>query len=131
GGIFWLSAGDEEYSTWQHELARLARGADYSSHSEDEERLASAFSRYLAECAEALLIIDDMKSPRPITHILPGFAGTGLNCTIVYTALEQRISETRTYRVQPFSEEVAMTALLQDVRPSLLQRYRERAWENE
>jgi WD40 repeat protein len=132
GGIFWMSSGENDYTSCVQELEHLALGTGYLPPNDDggrrsdyEEQRARHFCRYLAGAEHALLIIHNLKHSNVLQKILPGLAGGSLRCTIVYTALPGDISEigeTHDYPVEP-SEQVALTLLLKNVRPAVLARY--------
>ncbi|WP_220207248.1 caspase family protein [Reticulibacter mediterranei] len=126
-GIYWMLAKGTTLFEWQHQLAELAANTEYLpfeddvSHPENEVRRARHFCRYLADHADALLILDHVEDPTLEMSILSALAGGEVACTILYTS---RITYTppgvMIHFVEELPEEGAVRLLLETTRPSLL-----------
>lgn len=136
GGIFWMQAGQNDYASWVHELAELAKRTNYlplnqpsiddgAQLSDHEEHRARHFCRYIARARDALLIIQGLENSHLITRFLPDLASGSLNCKIVYTSTQTILPEAYHYEVKPFTPLKAMSLLLQDMRPAVLANFRD------
>lgn len=133
GGIFWMSAGKNDYTSCVQELERLASrsgylppGDDGGRRSDYEEQRARQFARYLAHTEKALLLIPNLENSHVLQTILPDLAGGSLRCTIVYTALPGAVvgmGAVDEHVIEPFDEPAALAFLLKDVRPAVLARF--------
>jgi len=126
-GIFWMPASGANLFEWQRDLAKLAFNSDYLpsdddvAHPENEVRRASYFCRYLADYADALLILDNVKEPDFVISALPTLAGREVKCSILYTSrIKLAPPSATTYSVEPLPEKAAVRLLLETTRPELL-----------
>ena len=124
GGIFWMPATGHTFFDWQRHFAELASNTDYLpadddiSHPENERRRARHLCRYLAQQADALLILDNVEEPELVTSVLPALAGSDVRCTILYTSrVTSATQEIRLHRVERLPEEAALRLLLETTRP--------------
>src|SRR5439155_361858 len=91
-GIFWMPATGNNVFAWQHQFAELAAKTDYlpaddnETSPENEARRARHFCRYLAEHADALLILDNVEAPDLVTTVFPALIGQEAACAILYTS---------------------------------------------
>jgi len=126
-GIFWMTATGKELYDWQPRFAQLARDTRYLppdddiSSAENERRRAIHFCRYLANHADALLILDNVDAPNLVISALPAFAGKDAACCILYTSRSTLAPPgTMTHPVGLLPEEGALRLLLETTRPALL-----------
>lgn len=136
-GIFWLDCDSDDNERLLQKLAEIARKVEYlplnntKNASENTRALAEHLCYYLATHKDALLILDNVTQRELITKKLPELARVRFQCTIIYTARERLISEKPAHEVLPFPLEIAMVALLHDVRPHVLQDYQSKKSDDE
>lgn len=91
-GIFWMPAIGKTFFEWQRHFAELAFNMGYLppdddvAHPEIEARRARYFCRYLAQHADALLILDNVEDPMLVVSALPQLAGEEVACPVLYTS---------------------------------------------
>ena len=124
GGIFWMPATGHTLFDWQRHFAELAANADYLpadddlSHPENERRRARHLCCYLAQHADALLILDNVEEPELVTSALPALAGSDVLCAILYTSrVTSAPQDVRLHRVERLPEDAALRLLLESTRP--------------
>ncbi len=126
-GIFWMPATGHNLFEWQAEFAKLAFNTGYlppdddSSSAEHEAKRAQHMARYLANHADALLILDNVEQPELVTSALPALAGGEVACSIVYTSRITTNTSSRVvlYEVECLPEDVALHLLLATTRPEV------------
>ena len=123
-GIFWMAATRQTFFDWQRHFAELAANADYLpadddlSHPENERRRARHLCRYLAQHADALLVLDNVEEPELVTSALPALAGSDVRCAILYTSrVTSAPHDVRLHRVERLPENAALRLLLETTRP--------------
>ncbi len=126
-GVFWMTATGRSHFDWQRRLADLAARIDYfppsddPSNPENELRRARHFCRYLADHAQALLILDNVEDPALVTSVLPALAGSEVACSILYTSRNRFAPPgVATHSVEQLSAEAALRLLLETTRSALL-----------
>ncbi len=124
GGIFWMAATEHTLFDWQRHFAELASNADYLpadddlSHPENERRRARHLCRYLAQHADALLILDNVEEPELVTSALPALAGSDVRCAILYTSrVTSALHDVRLHHVEHLPPDAALRLLLETTRP--------------
>jgi WD40 repeat protein len=125
-GIFWMTA-TGDLRDWQRQLAELAVRTGYLPPDDDtnlvenEMRRAQHMGRYLAEHAEALLVLDNVEDTSLVTKALPTLVGKTAHCAILYTSrLVIAPAGAQVHRVDRLPEEAALRLLLESTRPNLL-----------
>lgn len=125
-GIFWMPASALDFAGWRQQLAALALHTNYlppddqPGQAENEERRAHHFCLYLAQHADALLILDNVVKPELIQTVFPQLAGRELICTILYTSRDQVVpSGAIKYEVEGLVEEKNALQLLLASRPEI------------
>src|SRR6266849_4207080 len=124
GGIFSMPATGHTLFDWQRHFAELASNADYLpadddlSHPENERRRARHLCRYLAQHADALLILDNVEEPELVTSALPALAGSDVRCAILYTSrVTSALHDVRLHHVEHLPPDAALRLLLETTRP--------------
>ena len=124
GGIFWMPATGHSLFDWQRSFAELAFNADYLpanddlSHPENERRRARHLCRYLAQHADALLILDNVEEPELVISTLPTLAGSDARCAILYTSrVALAPHDVKLHRVERLPGDAALHLLLETTRP--------------
>ncbi len=126
GGIFWMTATGASLPEWQHQFAELAANTEYlppgddASHPENEMRRARHIARYLAQQADALLLLDNVEHIELLLDGLTSLAGTEARCTIFYTSRTNRApGYVKKYDVGKLPDDAALRLLL-EYRPAAL-----------
>jgi hypothetical protein len=127
-GVFWTVATGTTIPEWQRQLAELAASTDYLpppgddvTPAEKEAQRARHLCRYLAQHADALLILDNVENIDGLLSALTTFAGEEIPCTILYTSRSSAApADVKTYIVRKLPEEDALRLLLA-YRPALLE----------
>src|SRR5260370_782668 len=108
-------------------MAELAFNANYlpadddAASPENEARRARHFCRYLANHADALLILDNVEDPDLVTSALPILAGGSLACSILYTSrMIQTPHGVVSHSVERLSEKASLHLLLEETRAGFL-----------
>lgn len=125
-GIFWMPATGRNLFDWQTAFAKLAFNANYLppdddiSSAEYEAKRARHMCRYLADHADALLILDNVKQPELVVSVLPELAGKDVACATLYTS---RITTTPAHvtphMVESLPKDGALRLLLSTTRPQI------------
>jgi hypothetical protein len=126
-GVFWMPAGGTGVLNWVRQFANLALDTEYLppddnvSFPENETRRTRYFCAYLANHADALLILDNVEDSDFLIHVLP-ILSVILACSILYTSrINLPAPEGVIYRVFVLPESSALRTLLETTRPALLQ----------
>src|SRR6266487_5808068 len=141
-GIFWVSMGEElgEGSIGLESLlVRLCANTEYFppkdniANPENNALRSRYICKYLAEHSNALLILDDVYDIEAVLGDLTAYAGTDLQCTILYTSRNSNVpAYIMAYTVPPLTPKGALHLLLER-RPRMLkernaQRQDEQEW---
>ena len=126
-GVFWMPAGGMGVLNWVHQFAKLALDTEYLppdddvSSPENETRRTRYFCAYLANHADALLILDNVEDSDFLMHVLPVLSVI-FACSILYTSrISLPVPAGVHYPVDVLPASVALRTLLETTRPALLQ----------
>ncbi len=127
-GVFWMRATGTSLAEWQTQFAELAKNTEYLPPNDDklipeekEERRALHLCHYLADNADALLILDNVEKPDLAVNAITDLVGRVAKCDILYTSRYNfaPYPSVRIHMVGQLTEDSALSLLL-EYRPTLL-----------